>query len=460
VGDRDSPVDPLAGLPPPWSHDPLPALRAVAAQRSLVVTDDDPTGTQAVADVPVLTAWDAGELDPLLRAGEPIVYLLTNSRALAEDDAAALAHDVGERVVAAARAASRPVSLVSRSDSTLRGHFPAEVDALAAGAGLPDARVLLAPYLGEAGRVTAGDVHYLRQPGGWLPVADTEFARDPRFSYVERDLVSWARARTRGTRPVVSLDLALIRGGGPDAACDAIAGSPEGAVLVVNAVEDRDLAVVALGAAQAEAQGVSLLARSAASWVRIAAGRPPAPPVELGALPGPGLVVAGSFVGLTGAQLAALAAAPPLPLAWLELDVEALARRPASATDLAAKLASEASAAMAAGRTPVIATSRQHIPAPPELGTAISDALTAAVARLAQRPAWLVAKGGITSSEIATHGLGIRLARVLGPIIPGVPAWRAGAESRWPGLPFVVFPGNVGEAGSLRDVVARLASPG
>ena len=59
-------------------------------------------------------------------------------------------------------------------------------------------------------------------------------------------------------------------------------------------------------------------------------------------------------------------------------------------------------------------------------------------------------KGGITSSDVGTKALAVKKARVLGQIQPGIPVWQTGAESRFPGTPYVIFPGNVGEDGTLK----------
>jgi uncharacterized protein YgbK (DUF1537 family) len=85
--------------------------------------------------------------------------------------------------------------------------------------------------------------------------------------------------------------------------------------------------------------------------------------------------------------------------------------------------------------------------------------LIALVQRITATPRFLVAKGGITSSDIATGGLGVRRAHVLGQLIPGVPVWRLGAESRFPGMAYVVFPGNVGDDRALAEGMTRLAAP-
>jgi len=92
-----------------------------------------------------------------------------------------------------------------------------------------------------------------------------------------------------------------------------------------------------------------------------------------------------------------------------------------------------------------------------EAGQRVSSALVEVLSRLAVRPAYLVAKGGITASDLATDALGVRQGWVLGQIVPGVPVWRLGAESKYPDLPYVVFPGNVGGPDALAKAIAILS---
>jgi uncharacterized protein YgbK (DUF1537 family) len=93
-----------------------------------------------------------------------------------------------------------------------------------------------------------------------------------------------------------------------------------------------------------------------------------------------------------------------------------------------------------------------------EAGRIINQALCAVLRRLPVRPAYIVAKGGITSHELAQQGLGCGRATVLGQIAPGVPVWRLDRAKRFENLPYVVFPGNVGEPTTLRELVQRLAA--
>ena len=88
---------------------------------------------------------------------------------------------------------------------------------------------------------------------------------------------------------------------------------------------------------------------------------------------------------------------------------------------------------------------------------AVSEALVAIVHGIKTRPDFVAGKGGITSSDVGTRGLGAARAVVLGQIRPGVPVWRLGAESRFPGMPYVVFPGNVGGPETLAEIVAELS---
>lgn len=443
----------------PWPEDVLPQLARRAARWPAVVLDDDPTGTQTLRDVTVLTAWDAVTIERHL--DDPVVFLSTNSRALEEADAVAVSANAAAHARQAASITWRPVSFISRSDSTLRGHFPTEVLALADASGMPEARILLAPYFGEGGRVTVDDVHLLERDGTRTPVAETEFARDATFGYRSSNLRDWVAEKyaSAGRPPpaTTSLSLELVRTGGPQAVAEALRALPAGGVAIANAESDRDIEVVALGSLLAEEHDLPLVARTAASFVRARAGRAPAPLLTSGELEtdGPGVIVVGSHVDTTTRQLEHLL--DQLPVAAYEMAVEPLI---AGGPEVGAAVGSAAAALDAAigdGRTGLVSTERTWRDVGLEGGRAISLALVEVVRRLATRPGWVVAKGGITSYDVAAAGLGMREARVAGQVLPGVPVWIGGEGSRWPGMPLVVFPGNVGDDDALRRVVEALS---
>jgi uncharacterized protein YgbK (DUF1537 family) len=453
------------GLPPIWPTSLRANIRRAATDRTLVVLDDDPTGTQTVRDVPVLMDPSGDDLIRLFEARTPVAFILTNSRSLPAKQAVDLAATLGRRVAHAARRTGRSISVVSRSDSTLRGHFPAEVEPLLDALGWSDAPILLMPYLGDAGRVTIDDTHFVIRAGSAVPVAETDYAQDPAFPYAESNLRRWVAARpgTAG-RPIASLSLGLIRGGGPAAVEEALRALEPRTVCIANAADDRDAEVVAAATLALERSGSPILARTAAGFVRARAGQARSAdlqPVELPLGEGAGLIVVGSHVPATTRQLQRLLADPPLEVELVDIPA-AQAADAAAGSRIRRRAAQRIAALLRTGITPVVATSRERLEPGPDdpLGIAqaarISATLMGAIRSLPLRPGWILSKGGITSSDVATVALGTRSAFVLGQLLPGVPVWRLDG-GRYPGLVLAVFPGNVGDDGALRAAVAGLA---
>jgi uncharacterized protein YgbK (DUF1537 family) len=337
----------------------------------------------------------------------------------------------------------------------LRGHFPAEVDALCDGLERSDARIVLAPFYGPAGRVTRGDVHFVRVDGELVPVAQTEFARDRVFGYGSSDLRAWVREKAGNERSVASLPLDRLRSDGPASVVHTLGTTPPRGVLIINAEEERDIELAALGVVQSELAGIPIVVRSAASFVRARAGQAVQDPLSV--LPvdrGPGLVVVGSHVALTTAQLEYLIQSEPLA-DHIEVIVEQVLAEDRETTSAEA-LAARVNASLSRGRVPVLATSRLVTDHSLHTSSRVSHALAEIVNVISERPGWVIAKGGITSSDIATQALGVKSVTVLGQLLPGVSVWRCGGESRWPGLIYVVFPGNVGDSQALGEAVTRL----
>lgn len=465
--DRVEAADLFATLPAEWPHDPLPAIRAALQTRSetVVVLDDDPTGTQTVHGVPVLTRWTQDLLCRDLATGPAAMFILTNSRSLSRPNAVALNREIGRALATAGRATGRRYVVVSRGDSTLRGHYPAETDALVEGLGTRADATLLVPAFIAGGRYTIGNVHYVADGTGLVPAARTPFARDAAFGYRSADLAAWVEEKSEGRIPaatVRSISIETIRGGGPDRVTAELVGLDRGSVCVVNAASERDLAVAALGAIRAESRGQRLLYRTAASFVRARAGletRPPLAPAEL-SMPreGSGLIVVGSYVPATSSQVVALLDSGRVTA--IEIAVERVLSPTKRAGEIA-RAARLAEAAMRRGEDTAVITSRGLVVGDDAtrslaIGQQVSESLVAIVRAITTRPRYLLAKGGITSSDVATAGLGVTRAWVLGQLVPGVSVWQLGPESRYPGMAYIVFPGNVGEPRTLLDVVSAL----
>lgn len=457
----------FAALPPVWPGDVLAANAAAAANsgRTLVVLDDDPTGTQTVHDIAVVTAWDTATLAAELAAAPACFYILTNSRSLPAPASRALHLDLAANLRAASAATGRAIVVASRSDSTLRGHYPLETDTLAEILGPFDATILT-PYFEAGGRYTIGDIHYLAEGDRLIPAAATPFARDAAFGYRSSHLPSYVEEKSTGrTRAaeVATIPLELLRVGGPAAVAGKLRALARGSVCIVNAAAPRDIEVFAAATLAAEADGARYLYRTAAGFVAARIGQSPqqallAPEAFSLRNAHGGLTVVGSYVPKTTAQLTALLATSDL--AAIELSVAALLDETRRTSALSATLV-QINAALEAGRDTVVYTSRELITSPDAaaslaIGRRVSDALITLVQHLAVTPRYLIAKGGITSSDVATRGLGVRRALVLGQALPGVPVWQLGPEAKFPGLGYVVFPGNVGSDSALAELVTKL----
>lgn len=459
-------------LPPPWAEDLLPRIRDERAGSSrLVVFDDDPTGTQTVHGIVVLTDWSESELAEGLRLDLPALYVLTNSRSLPEPEAVDLARTAGRNLARAARSVGVEVVLCSRSDSTLRGHYPAEVwalrDAFEAEDGRPFDGEVIAPFFGEGGRLTIDDVHWVQQGDELRPAHETEFARDAVFGYRSSHLPTWVEEKTSGrvrAEDVVTVSIDDVRRHGPDRVADVLRGVGEGAPVVVNAADYRDLEVFVLGLLRAEAEGKRFVYRTGASFVRVRAGlagRDLLTPAELydGEAPAAGgLTIVGSHVQRTTEQLEEALKLPGL--AARELRVQRLLD-PSARDGEVAEAATWAESRYSAGGDVLVYTSRDVVTGTStesslRISQVVSSALVDLAGHLKTRPRFVIAKGGITSSDLATRGFGVHRATVPGQVAPGVPCWILGPESHFPGLPYVVFPGNVGTASGLTEVITLL----
>ena len=452
------------------------AAMASGPRRVFVVLDDDPTGTQSVANLPVLTHWETADLAWGLSQDVPAVYVLTNTRSLDPAAAAQRNREVARAALAAAAEVGVAVSFVSRSDSTLRGHFPLETDVLGreftAHTSRPVDGVLLAFAFPEAGRVTIGGVHYFVLDGEAVPVADTEFARDATFGYTHSDLPGYVEEKTGGAvaaADVLVLDLHTIRSGGPEAIAELLLGASDAAPIAVDHVVEEDLRQVALGLALAEARGGTYLFRAGPPFVRGVIGQDPHPPLEAAEIFGAGepatrggLIVVGSHVGVTTRQLNHLGTNLPVALT-AEIDV-ARVIDPARAEAHLTELVQDITAALTRGNV-VVHTSRELVKTDDgDESLDISRRVSAAVVDVVQRtlahapPRFVIAKGGITSSDVAAHGLEIRHAMVRGPMLPGIVSLWEPQDGPARGIPYIVFAGNVGADSSLTDVAVKLSA--
>src|SRR5256886_14691695 len=452
----------------------------VGSQRKLVVIDDDPTGTQTVHDIELFTTWDRQMLAEALQNELRLFYLLTNSRSMPESDAVQLNHETAQQLAAASEETKIGFVVASRSDSTLRGHYPAEIQALESGftssGGDSFDGHLVVPAFFEGGRYTINDTHYVATPTAnsdtLQPASETPFARDSVFGYKTAYLPAWIEAKSSGywkADQVMSIGLEVIRQGGLEAVASKLQTIERSIPVVINAAGYGDLAVVVLGLLRAEAAGKRFLYRTAAGFVRLRGAVTIKPLLKadevlgnIQAVKGGGMVVVGSYVPDSSKQLENGLALPGV--IGIELPVERVIRSATDAESVSREVGQQLEAAIKAGRVGVVYTSRKLVtsanPAENlEIGKKVSHALIAALHQVTSRPRFIIAKGGITSHDVAQKGLGVARARVLGQLFPGVPVWRleSGPQSRFEGVPYIVFPGNVDGPESLAQSVKLLS---
>ena len=435
----------------------------------IIVLDDDPTGSQTVHSCLLLTRWDEATLKHALLDASPIFFVLTNTRGMDAERAAAVTREVCRnlhRVLDDLDAQGQHVNalFVSRSDSTLRGHYPVETDVMAEALGGFDAHFLV-PAFFEGGRITRDSVHYLMVNGVPTPVAETEFARDSVFGYTHSYLPDYVEEKTRGRIKAGEVQRFLLDDVRGDALprLMALGGNQ---CCVVDAETQADLDHFAAQLKQAAGQGKRFLFRSGASLLTALAELPPQP-VAAEAMhryvrdDHPGAVIVGSHVKKTTDQLEQLLREPGI--VSVEIDVDRVAsQRDALLPEILGKVAD----IHAAGSTPVIYTSRQERTfgdqaARLAFGERVSAFLMDVVKNLPATLGYLISKGGITSNDVLSSGLALRTSRVLGQILPGCSVVRCPHDHpRYPDMPVVIFPGNVGDESGLATVYRRLSRTG
>jgi uncharacterized protein YgbK (DUF1537 family) len=430
--------------------------------QKIIVLDDDPTGSQTVHSCLLLTRWDVATLKMALADASPLFFILTNTRGMSAASAAEITRDVCANLNTALADYAGSVLFVSRSDSTLRGHYPVETDVMETELG-PFSATILTPAFFEGGRITRDSTHYLMVDGKPVPTSDTEFARDSVFGYTTSFLPDYVEEKTAGrvkATQVARLTLNALREG---KALEWLTSLKGNAVGVLDGETPDDYARFADAALQAAANGKRLLFRSAASLLTALAKLPPQPvPADaffrLMRNTKPGVVIIGSHVAKTTAQLSELLKQPGT--VGLPLNI---ARLPEGCAALVSELTHSVAHAHLQGLTPIVYTSRterQFASTAERLrfGEAVSATLMGVVRGLPPSLGFLISKGGITSNDVLSDGLALTTSRVLGQILPGVTVVQTPADHRLPNMPVVIFPGNVGSNDALTEAYRRLTT--
>ena len=464
----------LTQLPPvdTAAVDALLNREIAADDTKFIVLDDDPTGVQTVHDVAVYTDWSVESIRSGLTEPGKLFYILTNSRGLTVAETTAVHREIAANIAAAAKQTGKQYLIISRSDSTLRGHFPLETELLRQGLEAAGRRVdgeILCPFFKEGGRFTLDNIHYVRYGDQLVPAAQTEFARDATFGYTHSDLPGYIEEKTGGRYPasgVTCVSLEELRAQDYDGILRKLEAVSGFGKVCVNAADECDVKVFAVALYRAMARGKTFLFRTAAGFVKVVGGVTDHPlltrrdMVAEGVGTG-GLVVVGSHTQKTTQQLEELLKLPcTVPISF---QSDLVLQGDAALSAEVDRCVALEEAALREGKVAVCFTSRKLLTVENDTkesaltrSVKISHAVQSLVGRLSVTPGFLIAKGGITSSTVGTEALGVKKAWVLGQICPGIPVWQTDRVSKFPRIPYVIFPGNVGDAETLRRAVEIL----
>lgn len=439
----------------------------------MIVLDDDPTGVQTVHDVSVYTDWTEESIRNGLLEKNKLFYILTNSRGLTKEQTSKLHHTIAENIATVAEKTGVRFVVISRSDSTLRGHYPTETevlkDVLETKGSLHYDGEILCPFFKEGGRFTINNVHYVQYGDRLVPSGETEFSKDKTFGYRSSDLREYVEEKTGGkyrAEEVLYIALESLRCANIDGITGQLMAVKDFNKVIVNAIDYCDLKVFCVALYRAIVLGKNFMFRTAAGLVKIMGGISDIPlltrkdmitrKTNLG-----GIVVVGSHTQKTTSQLEELLTLDCVVGISFHSDL-VLDGDDVFGSEID-RVVEKSEEVIQAGKTAVCYTDRKPLTVEDDTkdeallrSVKISDGVQALVGHLSVTPAFVVAKGGITSSDVGTKALMVKRADVMGQILPGIPVWKTGSESRFPHTPYVIFPGNVGDVQTLKEVVQVL----
>ncbi|KQU17519.1 hydroxyacid dehydrogenase [Bacillus sp. Leaf13] len=440
--------------------------------KKIIVLDDDPTGVQTVHGISVYTDWSAESIEAGFAEENSMFFILTNSRGFTAAETEQAHKEIANVIQHTAEKQNKEFIIISRGDSTLRGHYPLETEVLKetveAQSGMQFDGEVIMPFFKEGGRFTINNIHYVQDEHALVPAGETEFAKDRTFGYKSSHLGEWAEEKSNGAfkaEDAVYLSLESIRDLDIDGLVSQLMAVKDFNKIIVNAVEYVDAKVVVIALIRALKAGKHFMFRSAAALTKIIGGVSDKALLTKEELMKDhsdhgGLIMIGSHVKKTTEQFEALQTCNFIE--FIEFDVH-LVLYPDKFEAEIQRIIETSEQLIRKGQTVAVYTKRERLDLGEnkkeeelKLSVKISDAVTSIVKRLEVRPSFIIAKGGITSSDIGTNGLSVKRATVAGQIKPGIPVWLTGSESKFPGIAYVIFPGNVGSRTTLKEVAELL----
>lgn len=425
----------------------------------IIVLDDDPTGTQTMHSVPVYTQFNEHTINEAFLDESETIYILTNSRALSEEDTKKLHLYLGETIEKISEIQQKKYILISRGDSTLRGHYPLEIDCLYKANPIYNGEIII-PSFFEGDRYTYKDIHYLKEGDTLIPVHKSEFASDKTFGYSTGHLPSYIKEKSDNKvddDSIITISIEALRKRDIQGIKDKITQNKVYSRIIVNALNESDLKIFSIAILELIDEGYTYLFRTAASFVRVISATSPIDSIIPVVKKGKGLIIVGSHVHTTTEQLNYLKNNTK-DIHFIEFDVNKL-HHPDTKEEEINRVIIESDIS---DKTICIYTSRRHVSPLSKnkdkltFSTQVSEYLVEIVQQIKWEPSFILSKGGITSSDIAVKGLNIKKAAVKGQIEKGISVWFGDKDSKFPETPYIVFPGNVGNAHMLKDIYDKL----
>lgn len=440
--------------------------------KKIIVLDDDPTGVQTVHDVSVYTDWSEESIRSGFEEKTRMFYILTNSRGFTIEQTTLCHKEIIERIDKISKKTGKEYLIISRGDSTLRGHYPLETELLREGFEADGTKrvdgEIICPFFKEGGRYTIENIHYVKTGNQLIPAGQTEFAKDKTFGYQSSDLCEYIEEKTKGQYPAKSvtyITLKELREQQIDRIMEKLMKVQGFGKVVVNAVDYYDLKVFTIALYRAMSRGKNFMFRTAAALVKVMGGVSDKPLLTRKEMvvkesKNGGIVVVGSHTKKTTSQMEELRKIEGL--VFLEFNSDLVLDEKAFEKEIIETVKKEEEL-IENGKTVVVYTRRKLLSVENDTkeeallrSVKISDAVQSLVGKLKVTPAFVVAKGGITSSDIGTKALRVKKANVMSQICHGIPVWQTGKESKFPMTPYIIFPGNVGEVTTLREAVEIL----
>ncbi len=440
--------------------------------KKIIVLDDDPTGVQTVHGISVYTDWSIESIEMGFKEDNTMFFLLTNSRGFTAAETEQAHIEIAENIVKVANKVNKDFIVISRGDSTLRGHYPLETEVLKNTVEQNsnvqyDGEVIL-PFFKEGGRFTTDNIHYVQYDEQLVPAGETEFAKDRTFGYKKSHLGEWVEEKTEGkytAEKTTYISLTSLRELNVEGITNQLLQVKNFDKVVVNAVDYVDVEIFVIALVKAMKAGKQFMFRSAAALTKVIGGVSDKSLLTREELIKEetnhgGLILVGSHVKKTTEQLEVLKTNESIEFIEFDCHLVLEANKFQQEID---RVIETTESLIKEGKTVTVYTRRERLDLGEgkkeeelKLSVQISDAVTSIVQRLSIRPNFIIAKGGITSSDIGTRGLEVKRATVAGQIKPGIPVWLTGEESKFPGIAYVIFPGNVGAVTTLKETVDML----